>query len=89
VTIRFEHSGESTQAEKQKPSHPSVARRSWGPAWREPLPTSVAEEARTRGFAAPAFAGCAFVVGLATLSYREVRGLSSDQRARLDTGFLG
>jgi hypothetical protein len=41
----------------------------------------VAEEARTRGFAAPAFAGCAFVVGLATLSYRAGRGLSSDQRA--------
>jgi hypothetical protein len=39
----------------------------------------VAEEARTRGFAAPAFAGCAFVVGLATLSYRVVQGLSSDQ----------
>jgi hypothetical protein len=37
--------------------------------------------ARTRGFAAPAFAGCAFVEGLATLSYRAVRGLSSDQRA--------
>jgi hypothetical protein len=29
----------------------------------------VAEEARTRGFAAPAFAGCALVVGLASPSY--------------------
>jgi hypothetical protein len=49
----------------------------------------VAEEARTRSFAAPAFAGCAFIVGLANLSYGVVRGLSSDERARLDTGFLG
>ena len=29
-----------------------------GPSWRDEL---VAEEARTRGFAAPAFAGCAFI----------------------------
>jgi hypothetical protein len=36
--------------------------------------------ARTRGFAAPAFTGCAFVVGLATLTYRIVRRLSSEQR---------
>jgi len=49
----------------------------------------VAEEVRPRGFAAPAFAGCAFVVGLATLSYRVAQGLSSDQRGRLDMGFLG
>jgi hypothetical protein len=35
------------------------------------------------------FAGCAFVVGLVSLSYRVVQGLSSDERARLDTGFLG
>ena len=30
-----------------------------GPSWRRRY--GVAEEARTRGFAAPAFAGCAFV----------------------------
>jgi hypothetical protein len=45
--------------------------------------------ARTRGFAAPAFAGCACVVGLATLSYRLGQGLSSDRRAgpiRLSSG---
>ena len=36
-----------------------------GPAWRRA--SGVAEEARTRGFAAPAFAGCAFVLGCATL----------------------
>ena len=42
--------------------------------------SGVAEEARTRGFAAPAFAGCAFVVGLVALSYGVVQGLSSDQR---------
>ena len=40
-----------------------------------------AEEARTRGFAAPAFAGCAFVEG-SWLSYGVVRELSSDQRLR-------
>ena len=33
-----------------------------GPSWRQ-LKAGVAEEARTRGFAAPAFAGCAFVEG--------------------------
>jgi hypothetical protein len=48
-----------------------------------------AEEAKTRSFAAPAFAGCAFVGGLVSLSYRVVQGLSSDQRVRLDTGLLG
>ena len=47
--------------QKHNPSHPSAARRSWGPSWRRA--GGVAEEARTRGFAAPAFAGCAFVEG--------------------------
>jgi hypothetical protein len=37
----------------------------------------VAEEMRTRGFAAPAFAGCAFIEGLWLLSYGRVRSLSS------------
>jgi hypothetical protein len=32
----------------------------WGPSWRR---GGVAEEARTRGFATPAFTGCAFVEG--------------------------
>jgi hypothetical protein len=48
-----------------------------------------AEEARTRGFATPAFTGCAFVEGLATLSYRVAQELSSDQRdgsIRLSSG---
>jgi hypothetical protein len=43
------------------------------------LEPGIAEEARTRGFAAPAFAGCAFVERLATLSYRVVQGLSSNK----------
>jgi hypothetical protein len=35
-----------------------------GPSWRQAeVPCGVAEETRTRGFAAPAFAGCAFVEG--------------------------
>src|SRR5690349_19037689 len=41
------------------PSHLMAARRSWILMASE----SVAEEARTRGFAAPAFAGCAFIGG--------------------------
>jgi hypothetical protein len=60
---------------------PSAARRSGGPTWRLAGQSGVAEEARTRGFAAPAFAGCAFVVGLAILSYRVMQRLSSDQQA--------
>ncbi len=36
-----------------------------------------AEEARTRGFAAPAFAGCAFVERMLRLRYHQVPGLSS------------
>jgi hypothetical protein len=36
----------------------------------------VAEEVRTRSFAAPALAGCAFVEGWCGLSYRPVRTLS-------------
>ena len=43
----------------------------------------------THSSAGPAFAGCVFVVGLVTLSYRVAQWLSSDQRGRLDTGFLG
>jgi hypothetical protein len=54
--------------------HPnaSVTRRSWGPSRRD---ESVAEEARTRGFAAPAFAGCAFFVAemLQLVRYLTVR----------------
>jgi hypothetical protein len=34
----------------------------------------VAEEARTRGFATPAFAGCAFVGGVARLEIHRVLG---------------
>jgi len=44
--------------------------------------TGVAEEARTRGFAAPAFAGCAFVEDSRVVSYRPVRGLSSRWKHR-------
>ena len=36
----------------------------WGPSWHQAvLPCGVAEAGRTRGFAALAFAGCAFVDG--------------------------
>ena len=38
------------------PGYRSAARRSWGPSWRQ---QNGVAEARTRGFAAPAFAGCA------------------------------
>jgi hypothetical protein len=38
------------------------------------IPCGVAEEARTRGFAAPAFAGCAFVVGWEAESRSRYRG---------------
>ena len=41
---------------------PSAASAIVGPSWRR-AERGVAEEARTRGFAAPAFAGCAFVEG--------------------------
>lgn len=44
-------------ARRRTVQHPSAARRSWDPSWRTIRP----EEARTRGFAAPAFAGCALV----------------------------
>ena len=50
---------------------------------------SVAEEARTRGFAAPAFTGCAIVEGLATLSYSVVQGASSTSAAYPYARFLG
>jgi hypothetical protein len=51
------------------PSNLSAARRSWGPSWRQEATCGgVAEEARTRGFAAPAFAGCALCRGMVRLN---------------------
>src|SRR5215207_2373973 len=76
-------STKSNQAEKQKPSDPSEL--GCRGVLRGVLESGVAEESRTRGFAAPAFAGCAFVVGLVTLRYKVVQRLSSDQGGRLDT----
>jgi len=49
-----------------------------GPSWRQRRRRGGGED---RGFAAPAFAGCAFVDGSANLRYGVVQGLSSDQRA--------
>ena len=74
-------STKSNQAEKQKPSHPSEL--GCRGVLRGVLESGVAEEARPRGFAAPAFAGCALVVGLVALSYRVVQGLSSDARSSI------
>jgi hypothetical protein len=47
---------------QERGDNPSAARRSWDPSWRQAgIPCGVAEGGRTRGFAAPAFAGCAFI----------------------------
>ena len=48
------------------PGTVAVPRSKWRPGGRGSFVAeeTVAEEARTRGFAAPAFAGCAFIDGL-------------------------
>jgi len=50
-------------------------------------PSGVAEETRTRGVAAPIFAGCAVVVGLA-ISVTEPCRRCQATSGRLDAGFL-
>ena len=53
--------GEETKADAEPPFGSSAVSGSFVAS--AGIPYGVAEEARTRGFAAPAFAGCAFVVG--------------------------
>ena len=75
-SVRMQHDG--------RRAAPSAARRSWGPSWRQAgIPCGVAEEARTRGFAAPAFAGCAFIEW-----FGDGGAASHQARRRITTGCL-
>src|SRR3989442_14027101 len=74
---------QSTEKPTAEPTG-AVARRSW--ALRGVAYCGVAEEARTRGFVPPAFAGFAFVAAvLRRLKYASVKGASRSRRRRANS----